>query len=342
MNILSFIKEKQLNILWSIVIFVTINVYLITLNSFKNNIFDLIYMDIIIISLYFIYTFIDYRKWIKRYYEIYKLYSEGKQISLDDIKENSFEEKIMTYIIESKSRLFEENLKASEEKLNDMEEYISKWVHEIKLPISAINLILERIEDDEIYDRIKNENMKISFLVNSIMYGSRSTASSEDIFINEENLNDIVKESLKNNAFFLIKNKMDVDIKNLNFNVYTDKKWMGYVLDQIIHNSIKYSKGNGTLKFYGRDEDKYIELCIEDNGIGIAKEDIGRIFDKGFTGKNGRNTIYKSTGMGLYFVKKIIDKLEHDILIESECTKFTIFKIRFYKVADYLNAVIHS
>ncbi len=342
MNILSFVKEKQINILWSIIIFITINVYLITLNSFKNNISDLIYMDIIIISLYFIYAFIDYKKWIKRYYEIYKLYSEGKQISLDDIKQNSFEEKMMAYIIESKSKLFEENLKASEEKLNDMEEYISKWVHEIKLPISAINLILERIEDEEIYDSIKNENMKISFLVNSIMYGSRSTASSEDIFINEENLNDIVKESLKNNAFFLIKNKMDVDIKNLNFNVYTDKKWMGYVLDQIIHNSIKYSKGNGTLKFYGRDEDKYIELCIEDNGIGIAKEDIGRIFDKGFTGKNGRNTIYKSTGMGLYFVKKIIDKLEHDILIESECTKFTIFKIRFYKVADYLNAVMHS
>lgn len=342
MNILSFIKDKQLNIFWSIITFVIINVYLITLNSFKNNVFDLIYMDIIIISLYFICIFIDYRKWIKRYYEIYKLYNDGKQISLDDIKENSFEEKIMTYIIESKSKLFEESLKASEEKLNDMEEYISKWVHEIKLPISAINLILERIEDDEIYDRIKNENMKISFLVNSIMYGSRSTASSEDIFINQENLNDIVKEALKNNAFFLIKNKMDVHINDLNFNVYTDKKWMVYVLDQIINNSIKYSKENGILKFFGRDEDKYIELCIEDNGIGIAKEDIGRIFDKGFTGINGRNTVYKSTGMGLYFVKKIIDKLEHDILVESECTKFTIFKIRFYKVADYLNAVINS
>lgn len=342
MNILSFVKEKQINILWSIIIFITINVYLITLNSFKKNIFDLIYMDIIIISLYFIYVFIDYKKWIKRYYEIYKLYSEKKQISLDDIKENSFEEKMMTYIIESKSKLFEENLKASEEKLNNMEEYISKWVHEIKLPISAINLILERMEDEDVYESIKNENMKISFLVNSIMYGSRSTASSEDIFINEESLNDIVKESLKNNAFFLIKNKIDVRIKDLNFNIYTDKKWMCYVLDQIIHNSIKYSKGNGKLKLYGRDEDQYIELCIEDNGIGIAKEDIGRIFDKGFTGKNGRNTVYKSTGMGLYFVKKIIDKLEHDILVESECTKCTIFKIRFYKVADYLNVVIHS
>ena len=133
---------------------------------------------------------------------------------------------------------------------------------------------------------------------------------------------------------------MDVDIKNLNFNVYTDKKWMGYVLDQIIHNSIKYSKGNGALKFYGRDEEKYIELCIEDNGTGIAKEDIGRIFDKVFTGKNGRNTVYKSTGIGLihsYFAINALGKfLSLDLNITFIVSIFVFLII--FSMSGFLSA----
>lgn len=217
-----------------------------------------------------------------------------------------------------------------------MEEYISKWVHEIKIPISALNIISERIEDEDIGHSVKNEVEKINFLVNSVMYGSRSTASAEDIFIKEEILQDIVKQSVKNNAFFLIKNNIEIEIKDLNYNIYTDKKWLAYILDQIINNSIKYIKGQGKIQFYAKNKEKYVELYIKDNGIGIAKEDIDRVFNKGFTGTNGRNTTYKSTGMGLYFSKKIIARLEHKIEVESIQGEYTILKIRFYKISDYL------
>lgn len=111
----------------------------------------------------------------------------------------------------------------------------------------------------------------------------------EDIFISEIKLQDLIKQAIKNNAFMLIRNSIEVKLENLNYYIFTDKKWVLYVLDQLINNEIKYSKENGEIKFYGEESDKYICLNIRDNGIGIAPEDLERIFNKGFTGTNGRN-----------------------------------------------------
>lgn len=339
MNTGRFIKEKLLNIICFITVFIVLNLFLFCLTSFKNNLKDLIYVDFIITSIYLVFLFMEYSKWKKVYREVYKLMNDNKEILINDINGESLEEEIMSYIIRSKDYNKYKSIKLYEENLSDMEEYISKWVHEIKIPISALNIISERIEDEDIGHSVKNEVEKINFLVNSVMYGSRSTASAEDIFVKEEILQDIVKQSVKNNAFFLIKNNIEIEIKDLNYNIYTDKKWLAYILDQIINNSIKYIKGQGKIEFYAKNKEKYVELYIKDNGIGIAKEDIDRVFNKGFTGTNGRNTTYKSTGMGLYFSKKIIDRLEHKIEVESIQGEYTIFKIRFYKISDYLKSL---
>ncbi len=339
MSIGRFIKEKSLNIACFITIFGAVNLFLYCLTTFKENLGDLIYIDFIISVIYLVFLFMEYSRWKKVYIELYELMKENKEISVNDINGESLEDEIMAYIIRSKDNDKYKNIKFYEENLSDMEEYISKWVHEIKLPISALNIISERIEDESISHSVRNEVEKINFLVNSVMYGSRSTTSAEDIFIKEEVLQDIVKQSVKSNAFFLIKNNIEIEMKDLNYNIYTDKKWLTYVLDQIINNSIKYIKSHGKLRFYAKDEGKYIELHVVDNGIGIAKEDIDRIFNKGFTGTNGRNTVYKSTGMGLYFSKKIIKKLEHKIEVESIQGEYTIFKIRFYKISDYLRSL---
>ncbi|HAK43244.1 MAG TPA: sensor histidine kinase [Clostridium sp.] len=339
MGIGRFIKEKSLSIVCFVTIFVVVNLFLFCLTSFKNNLGDLIYIDFIITAIYLVFIFMKYSKSKKAYGDLYKLMDDNKEIAINDINGESLEEEIMTYIIRSQEYDKYKNIKLYEENLRDMEEYISKWVHEIKIPISALNIISERIEDEDIGLSVKNEVEKINFLVNSVMYGSRSTASAEDIFIKEEILKDIVKQSIKNNAFFLIKNNIEIEIEDLSYNIYTDKKWLSYILDQIINNSIKYIRELGKLQFYAKDEGKYVELYIKDNGIGIAKEDIDRVFNKGFTGTNGRNTVYKSTGMGLYFSKKIIEMLEHKIEVESIQGEFTVFKIRFYKISDYLKSL---
>lgn len=336
MGLMRFIKEKNINIIFSIALLLVINIYLISINSFNGRTSDLIYLDFIIITIYLIWIYIAYFNWKKKYYDLYKSILNENDISIEDVKENSLEEEIIFKLIDNKDKKYDFKTKEYEEKLRDMEEYISKWVHEIKLPITALNIISEDIEDYDAASSIKNETEKINFLVNSVIYGSRATVASEDIFIKEENLGYIVKKSIRNNSFFLIKNKVEIVTSNLNYNIHSDGKWIIYVIDQLINNAIKYSKENGKIEFYAEDNREYIKLCIKDNGIGIEKEDIERIFNKGFTGSNGRNKVYKSTGMGLYFTKKVLNKLEHEISVESIKGEYTLFNIYFYKISDYL------
>lgn len=335
MNIKEFLKEKLSNFIYSAVLFLIINIYLFSLNSIKN-LSDLIYLDILIITIFIGFTILDYRKMKDRYSSIMELIEDEKDIDSYCIDNNFLEGKIINYIIDYKDKKLENETKECENQLKDMEEYISRWVHEIKLPLSAMKIILDRDSDDMI-SSIENELEKMNFLVNSVMYGSRATASAEDIFIKEENLKDIVRTAVKSNSFFLIKNNISPKLGDLDFKVYTDKKWIIYVLGQLINNSIKYSKENGVIEFSAEDKGEFIELKIRDNGIGINEEDLERVFNKGFTGSNGRNSVYKSTGMGLYFSKKIIDKLNHSIEVESVKDKYTLFRIRFYKISDYLS-----
>ncbi|WP_411170155.1 sensor histidine kinase [Clostridium sp. MB05] len=336
MGLIRFIKDKNFNIIFSIILLLIINIYLVSINSFNYRIGDLVYLDFIIIAIYVIYFYIKYTNWKKKYHDIYSSISNKNDISIEDIKGTSLEEEIMLNIIKNKEKKYDGKVNTYEEQLRDMEEYISKWIHEIKLPITALNIISDEVEDDNTANSVKNETEKINFLVNSVMYGSRATVASEDIFIKEENLETIVKKSIRNNAFFLIKNKMEVTTNNLNYNIYSDGKWIIYVLDQLINNAIKYSNGNGKIEFYAENHSDHIKLCIKDYGIGIEREDVDRIFNKGFTGSNGRNTVYKSTGMGLYFTKKILNKLEHGISVESIKDEYALFNIYFYKISDYL------
>lgn len=335
MNLKRFIKENIQSILFNFSILIFINIYFLVLNLLKGKMKEIYYLDVILIFIYIVAFMIKYGLWKKRFSEIYEIIEEDSDININDINRESLEEEIMAYIINKKDNNYSKVLDMKDTQIKDMEEYISKWVHEIKLPISAISMILERIDDAEISTEIKNETEKINFLVNSVMYGSRATAAAEDIFISEVKLQDIIKQAIKNNAFMLIRNNIEIKLENLEQHIFTDKKWILYVLDQLINNSIKYSKEKAEIQFYGEESDKYICLNIRDNGIGITREDLERIFNKGFTGTNGRNTRYKSTGMGLYFSKKILDKLGNSFEVYSVKNEYTLFKIKFNKISDF-------
>lgn len=342
MNIKKFIKYKKYLFIFCTLLIVIINSYMVSLNSIRAHIGDLIYLDVLFVTIYIAFIFLEYKKWRSRRLELYDIVKSDYDMPEDNNEDDS-EIAIIKSIIRQDTEKYDEAVRDRIMRVKDMEEYISKWVHEIKIPISALNLIIESIDDVEVEERIKTEVEKMTFLVNSVMYGSRSTASAEDIFLKQENLSDVVKQCIKSNAFMLIKNNIDIQIEHIDYDVYTDKKWMLYILDQLVNNSIKYvdkNKDSNTLKFSCSDNDKYVELFIEDNGIGIAEEDLDRVFEKGFTGSNGRNTVYKSTGMGLYFSGKIIKKLQHEICVQSVKNEYTRFTIKFYKVADYLKVTV--
>lgn len=294
------------------------------------------YLNFLILIIGFIFFIIDYLNLKNKYKDILRCLENYKDIDTYLISGKNIEDNIMKGIIENLKSKNNEEVKEYRNSLKELDEYIAKWVHEIKIPISALDILTDRLNSIEDSIDIKNQVAKINFLVNSILYSSRSSSMFEDIFFNKVSLDKIVKSSIKNNSFLLIKNNIEVVLNNLDYTVFTDIKCISYILDQIINNAIKYSKQKGKIEFSAKNIENGIVFSIKDYGIGIEKEDIGRVFDKGFTGINGRNKLYKSTGMGLYFAKNMIDKLGHKIEVSSKKNEYTIFNIYFYDISDYL------
>ncbi len=221
----------------------------------------------------------------------------------------------------------------------DKDEYRSMLskIHTFIPESSIVGLLLEREEDYELQLAMRQEWEQINVLVNGVLFGSRTTCLREDLVIREENLKKMIQQSIKHNAFFLIKYRFEVQLEFESVTVWTDRKWLVYVLDQLLLNAIKYRSKTPMLTFSVVTEPGVVHLTVHDNGCGIKEEEIPRIFNKGFTGSNGRKETYKSTGMGLYFSKRILDRLGHPIVVQSEVSKSTDMTISFYQLSDYAN-----
>jgi signal transduction histidine kinase len=189
---------------------------------------------------------------------------------------------------------------------------------------------------EEVLPSLGEEINKIEAQVEQVLYNARADEFAKDYLIGEVSLDEIVKGVVKKHAKTFINKKISVDIQNTDFEVITDRKWVFYIVDQIIANSLKYTEVGGKINISGIMLQKEKQLIIEDNGIGIRQEDIARIFEKGFTGQTGRQD-YKATGMGLYLARRLARKLGHDITAESEYGRYTKVKIHFPKLIDYFN-----
>jgi Signal transduction histidine kinase len=183
----------------------------------------------------------------------------------------------------------------------DQREYTESWVHDIKVPLAALKLS----QDDELDKKLIAEELdQIDYLVDQALYFARLNNFSNDYLIQEQDLNDIVKSCIRTNKRLFISKRIGINLDVTDKKVLTDEKWLSFIINQIVSNSLKYTDQGGKINIFTTTTDNNIELHIKDNGIGIAEQDISRIFNKGFTGSNGRRSGSKSTGMGLYLVKK--------------------------------------
>ncbi len=177
---------------------------------------------------------------------------------------------------------------------------------------------------NSINQSIQEELIKIENYLQQVLFYARSENVEKDYLIKEVNLNDVVNTVIKQNKKDLISKRIKIELNNLNIQVYSDKKWLEFILNQIINNAIKYVNQDPVITISAKKYQDHDELMISDNGIGILKDEIDRVFDKGFTGTNGRND-KKSTGIGLYLCKKLCLRLNHEIKISSnEKTTVTI------------------
>lgn len=213
-------------------------------------------------------------------------------------------------------KLFDEKcnlISQSDVKYSDMIDYYTLWAHQIKTPISAMKLILQSNH----FKRNKELNLelfKIERYVEMVLQYLRIESMSSDLVLKEYNIENIIKQAVRKYSVFFITKKIKLELKQINCKVITDEKWLVFVIEQILSNSLKYTK-EGIITIYMSEYEENV-LIIEDTGIGIQNEDLPRIFERGFTGYNGRID-KKSTGIGLYLCKKILNKLSYEIKITS-------------------------
>ena len=225
-----------------------------------------------------------------------------------------------------------------ENELKDANDYMTDWIHQVKIPISILEIMSKRIDDADISKNINREIKRIDSLVEQALYIIRSGEYSSDFSIEEVNIDKIIKGVIKKNRYLFIYNKLEIDIENSGFSVYTDRKWIAHIIELIIDNACKYSHEGGKIEIFPEQREKSKVIHIKDYGEGIDKVDLDRIFEKGFTGKNGRNR-FKSTGMGLYISKKILTALGDDIEVNSGEGEFCDVSIIFNKEHDFFDVV---
>lgn len=246
-------------------------------------------------------------------------------------------QKLFVALLRKRDRMYAERLSKLRDEKRDHQDYILSWIHEVKLPIAASRLLLENgtgMETDEWIDKLEDELARIEDDVDQALYYSRIDSFSRDYFISEVSLPGLIKECVKKSAKLFITKQIRVTMPDQPCNVHSDSKWLAYILNQLVANSLKYTDAGGTVAFAFEEDDKEKRLVVRDSGIGITAEDLSRVFEKGFTGRNGR-THAKSTGMGLYLAKQLALKLGHDLSVRSREGEFTEMSVHFPKLRDY-------
>ncbi len=215
---------------------------------------------------------------------------------------------------------------------SEMVDYYTLWAHQIKTPIAAMRLLLQS-EDSEQNSELSSELFKIEQYVEMVLQYLRLDSTSTDFVLKKYDLDNIVKQAVRKYAKLFIRKKISLNFSELDCEVLTDEKWLVFVIEQVLSNALKYTnKGNISIYMHPKSSKT---LVIEDTGMGIESEDLPRVFEKGFTGYNGRAD-KKSTGIGLYLCKRILAKLSHTITIESTVGKGTLVKI----CLDTVNIII--
>lgn len=225
-----------------------------------------------------------------------------------------------------------EEIRRKEDEQREYKEFIESWVHEAKNPITAMELLCENMEREREQPQIRRMRLELSKVegqVDKVLYYARMEQVWKDYLIARTDLRKLVLRAVQKNRLAFQDRKMQVKIEMEPCFVSTDEKWGLFILDQIFSNCIKYSRDeNGCVRIFSETGKNKVKLCVEDNGIGIRPEELGRVFEKGFCGTNGRSGRY-STGIGLYLTKKLCDRLGMGIHIESEYGQYTQVWLQF-------------
>ena len=241
-----------------------------------------------------------------------------------DIPEEKYQEEVR--MLGERLVLQENDSRRSRQEMLD---FYSLWAHQIKTPLAAMNLLLQSEEaredkDAKIFQEMRMELFKTGQYVDMVLSYLRAEDMSSDLLLKEYSLDEIVRQAVRKYSGVFILKKIRLEYEPCKEIVLTDEKWLLFVLEQLLSNALKYTE-KGFIRIR-MEQGSPAVLLIEDSGIGIQAEDLPRVFEKGFTGYNGRQD-KKSTGIGLYLCRMICEKLNHTVTITSDPGKGTAVRL---------------
>ncbi len=344
----AYIKEKMPHVLCYgagiLILFVLAGLY-----HYDNVVINMSYGLFLILFFSFIYGIYDFFRYRDRCLKLAELILNREERDLHlqmplSLPEKLYQEIILAQEAEKRQLVTEYDIRKK-----DMADYYTMWIHQIKTPIAALHLLLEEDGKDGTAPKQKDlqavqkntggrksmqmnrlaseELFKIEQYAEMALHYARLESLSADLSFKEQNIYEMVKQAVKKYAVLFIGSGLNFSMEEFSCMAVTDEKWITFVLEQILSNALKYTKKGG-ISIYGADASgkKKAEnadyVVIEDTGIGILKEDLPRIFERGFTGYNGRMD-KKSTGIGLYLCRQIVDRLSHTLIVKSEEGKGT-------------------
>ena len=317
--VLQYIKDKK-KVILMFIIFEIIFCSICGLYQFDKltKLFYGVYISAFIGLCYGIWDYFSYAERARKINEAYINIENIAELLPQPVcfMEAGYQEIIKYQFGEMQQMAFEAGLKET-----DTKDYYTLWAHQIKTPIAAMRLLLQNQENSTGSYAMMEELFKIEQYVEMVLHYLRLDSISSDMMIKEYDLKDIVNQAVKKHALLFINNKLSINIPDFSYTIITDEKWLQFVIEQLVSNALKYTV-HGGISIYIEIISGNTLLVIEDSGIGIREEDLPRIFEKGFTGYNGRLD-KKSTGIGLYLCKQILDKLSYKIYVDSQLGRGT-------------------
>ncbi|MFZ7134223.1 MAG: sensor histidine kinase [Eubacteriales bacterium] len=214
-------------------------------------------------------------------------------------------------------------------------DFILSWAHDIKVPIAAIKLIIENNEQNSpptIFHNLSQQINEIQYDIDKILYYVRVQDFTQDYIVDKVNIKNVVHKQLKHYWLFFSSKKIKLTMDNLDVTVLSDEKWLGFTINQLLSNSVKYVEQEGNIHIFIQQTPSDTILSIRNSGMGIKAEDLPRVFNRGFTGYIGRQG-NKSTGYGLYLSKKLLNNLGHTLTVDSQYGKYAQFNVIFHNNA---------
>ncbi|HLR62108.1 MAG TPA: sensor histidine kinase [Lentibacillus sp.] len=321
-----FIKDHQLLIGFQIVQFGLIFLIL-WLDGYRNflTLLYVIFLGFFLFICYLVYCYVTRRAYYKRLEQPMESFDE----SLQETEQIPIAE-ALDQLLKSQYRLYERRIGETEAQKEEHMLFIDHWVHQMKTPLSVIELTAQDLDEPE-SSNIREETERIKTGLNMVLYMARLRTIEQDFRIKPVELESLVQEVNRENKRFFIRNEVYpiLEKERDGITVETDEKWLVFIMTQLIQNAVKYSagiSGQMVISLYERNGSAIFE--VTDSGVGIPEEDRNRIFNAFYTGENGRK-YRESTGMGLFLVKEVADYLGHGIDMESTVGKGTTFRILF-------------